>query len=32
MKENLKSLIQKGGVFVDVEGKTPEEIYKKVGL
>ena len=30
MKENLKSLIQKGGVFVDVEGKTPEEIYKKV--
>lgn len=30
MNANLKKLLQKGGVFMDVEGSTPEEIYKNV--
>ncbi len=30
MNVNLKKLLQKGGVFMDVEGSTPEEIYKNV--
>lgn len=27
---DLGSMIHKGGIFFDVEGNTPEEIYKKV--
>lgn len=30
MKADLASLIQKGGVFTDVEGSCPEEIFKKI--
>lgn len=30
MAVNLAELIHKGGVFKDVEGSSPEEIYKKI--
>lgn len=30
MAVNLADLIHKGGVFKDVEGSSPEEIYKKI--
>ncbi len=30
MAVNLADLIRKGGVFKDVEGSSPEEIYKKI--
>lgn len=30
MAVNLAELIHEGGVFKDVEGSSPEEIYKKI--